>query len=116
MFGHSTCDVYVGNKGSDATCPDPANFEIQKLTDKGGGYIIARIRYPDCTNYNGDKILLFKDMTRTHIESLNRLDPHFSDDRNSPIARFKPTGEGFRLAMMLVDSLLSIENMDKVRA
>jgi hypothetical protein len=84
--------------------PDPNNFEILKSWF-AGEFVAVEIRYPDCTNYEGRKILVYKGA----IEDLQKakfLDPHFCEGEHiSPIARFEPTGLGWDMAMMLVEEL-----------
>lgn len=58
------------------------------------------MKYKNCTNFEGIKILVFKGQ---YVERIV-MDPHFSDDEESPIARFKPTVEGINLATKLVES------------
>ena len=86
--------------------PNPNNFEIlQQFTLQQ--YTILTVRYPDCTNYEGQKILLYKDTPDGYFDDTKHLDPHFIDGgSNYLIARFIPTKEGVDLAMFLVKSLL----------
>ena len=75
--------------------PNPKNYMI-KNTRIVGRYIILYINYPDCTNFEGNKILVFKDINYKDLLSQEIIDPHFSDNKNyySPIARFAPTEDG----------------------
>ena len=82
--------------------PNPRNFEIIRAEEIGK--LIVMVRYPDCTNYEGLKILMFEeDVTLHDLTRQGTIDPHFSDNPNmiSPIARFAPTKEGWELAEML---------------
>ena len=85
--------------------PDPYNFRLVRIL-KIGDYKIVLANYPDCTTFGGDKILLF------HKSAFNtnatKLDPHFCEGQWSPLARFKPNDEGFRMAKELA-TILSIE-------
>jgi len=83
--------------------PDPSNFHINK-TIHIGDYIILVINYPDCTNYEGDKILVFDD---ARILTQKIIDPHFSKNTRfaSPIARIKPTDEGLDMAIKMCKGL-----------
>jgi len=79
--------------------PDPSNFIINNKVEFGK-YLVIYIKYPDCNNYEGNKILVYEDV---HIEQLLRqrhIDPHFSENKKyySPIARFEPTMKGWGLA------------------
>lgn len=82
--------------------PDPARYQIMQ-TDDVNNHCVAKIRYPDCTNYEGIKICVYKNMKGSYIREQVRLDPHFSDDCTvvSPIARFEPTNAGHMLAITL---------------
>lgn len=78
--------------------PDPRNFVIRKV-EQHGSFLIAEILYPDCTNFEGKKILVFKKISERQLRSLKVLDPHFCDGGHlSPIARFVPTTAGWRYA------------------
>ena len=64
---------------------------------------MVRINYPDCHNYEGNKILVFLDTTREELEKQKAIDPHFSDNPDfiSPVARFEPTVRGLVMAQHL---------------
>ena len=83
------------------------NFNILKI-EQIGDYVIAKIHYPDCTNFYGNKICVFKDATIDQIQCLSTLDPHFSGNGFSPIARFKPTEEGYAMAVCFCKAVSSI--------
>lgn len=81
--------------------PNPKNYKILevKQIDK---LTIVKIKYPDCTNYEGNKILVFdhkvkiEDLMNTKI-----IDPHFTNTKGvivTPVARFKPDAEGMDMA------------------
>jgi len=90
--------------------PNPGNYEIVKSAEKGG-YLIVLINYKDCTNYEGNKILVYKDVSFQSLLDQKKIDPHFSEntDYYSPIARFVPTEEGWDLAELLVDTLYDMQ-------
>ena len=79
--------------------PDPANFRIEKHQELNG-YLILLVKYPDCTNYEGNKILVYRDLTYAEVKKFKTLDPHFSNSKTfaSPCARFEPTLVGWGLA------------------
>jgi len=79
--------------------PDPERFTIIS-TIQIGKSLVVEVNYPDCINYEGNKILVFSDCEERELRSRKTLDPHFSPD-NGPIARFAPTVEGLRLAVKL---------------
>lgn len=85
--------------------PDPSNFKIIKYWIKHYNkevYTILRVNYPNCTNYEGDKILVFKGH-RNDILNTRYLDPHFSKAMDSPIMRINPSEEG----LSLINSIFS---------
>lgn len=79
--------------------PDPHNFEIIKL-ERVGRFTIMLVQYPDCVNFEGRKILVFKTLTLGDPFRLKAIDPHFCDsgEHASPVARFVPTDEGWWFA------------------
>lgn len=79
--------------------PDPKNFVIEQHYECGN-YVVLLVKYPDCTNYEGKKILLYQDVDLKNLKKQKSLDPHFSENKkfHSPIARFQPTEEGWNLA------------------
>lgn len=87
--------------------PDPLNYKIIQW-EKINGYLILYIEYPDCTNYEGRKILLFnKGINLKDLKKQGSIDPHFSNNKDmiSPIARFEPTIKGAMMAEKLLESL-----------
>jgi len=68
-------------------------------TEQVGRFVIAKIRYPDCTSYEAEKILVFESTTVRQVRAWRRIDPHFCDgEHNSPIARFKAAAPGWSRA------------------
>src|SRR5258707_315246 len=60
--------------------PNPKNWRLIKSQTIGRYYIIE-VNYPDCTNYEGNKILMFKDTTWNNLRNQGAIDPHFSDNK-----------------------------------
>lgn len=91
-----------------ATNPNPKNFKINRF-EQINGYVLAEITYPDCKNYEGRKILLFKaaSMSKIILNNFGIIDPHFDNAKNviSPIARFEPTQDGWNMALKLIKEL-----------
>ena len=87
--------------------PKPNHFEIKNVYESNGHCIIY-INYPNCINYEGNKVLVFKDTKKEEIEKLNEIDPHFTDSENiiKPIARFELTYEGWNLAIKFIENIL----------
>jgi len=98
------CSVYQENSAITATNPNPARFDILEVKQVGRN-LVARIKYPDCTNYEGVKICLYKNMGINEILSLSCLDPHFSETTKSPFARFKPNPDGWDAACFMADAI-----------
>lgn len=82
--------------------PDPKKFNVF-LANCINGNLIIGVNYPGCTNFEGNKILVYKgikNLKELLIATQGELDPHFSKEV-SPIARFKPNQEGLNLAEKL---------------
>lgn len=89
--------------------PNPSNFVIEK-SSQIMNFLILQVRYPDCTNYEGRKILVYKGVTEETLLERNKgtIDPHFSNNPKffSPIARFVPDNDGWTMAKSFVLSQL----------
>lgn len=86
--------------------PNPTKYRILR-EKRVNNFIILKINYPDCNNYEGNKILLYKDCTLLDIVNQKEgIDPHFSDNKNliSPIARFKPDDDGWNMAVFFAEN------------
>jgi len=86
--------------------PDPANYSILgSYYSENTGRLAVRIRYPDATNYEGVKVLVYRDTTLAQLKEQKTIDPHFSESTRfkSPFARFEPTKVGWEMARRLVD-------------
>jgi hypothetical protein len=106
LFGRSFGDSYKYNDQNPNPNPNPLNF-IVKRTKRIGDYVIAEINYPDCDNFEGNKILMWDGVDETFIKNLREIDPHFTNNKYSPIARFKPTKEGWDLAVFTATMVMS---------
>ena len=91
--------------------PNPSNYVIED-TLESGSYVIVKIKYTDCTNYEGLKILVYEGISEANIRKLGRLDPHFCEDKISPIARFEPTPQGWMNAAGYIDMLNNRKDKD----
>lgn len=99
----SSCS-YLTNSIVRDNNPDPKKFEILE-SGFTGDFTIIRIKYPDCENFEGEKILVYEGFVLRELMQLKEIDPHFCDgDHLSPVARFRPTEEGLRLALSLTRS------------
>jgi hypothetical protein len=74
-------------------------------------YFLVDITYPDCTNYEGRKIMLYKNVREDDLRKQKTLDPHFSSNKrfHSPIAIFEPTEEGWEMGKTLAMELYNKE-------
>jgi len=86
--------------------PDPQNFRIGRSLDMDPWFIFE-VTYPDCTNYEGKKILVYKNTNIIDIIRQKSMDPHFSDNKKfrSPFARFVPTNEGWEAAIKFCEAM-----------
>lgn len=92
--------------------PDPKKFNIEKIAGIGE-WVYAEIRYPDCTNYEGLKILVFYKVKIEDIMASKEIDPHFCDNNHiKPIARFEPSELGKFLAWNLVKGGVLCEELE----
>lgn len=92
--------------------PDPSKYKIIDAMEVDN-YLIIKLKYDDCTNYEGMKILVYKDTTAVGLLRQGKIDPHFSDclTAKHPIARFEPTPEGWRNARLFVQTLALFEDV-----
>jgi hypothetical protein len=89
----------------DSRNPDPENFRIVRYTEKNN-HTLVEVHYPNCTNFNGTKILLIA-ASYEQIKKLKELDPHFIEEGSKVniIARFRPTTQGWGLGQMMLDNI-----------
>jgi hypothetical protein len=84
--------------------PDPSLFKILK-EELVNGYLILLVEYPNCTNFEGKKLMVYKGFNSSAaLLKLNRgkLDPHFANSKGAPIARFSPTEESNKLISTMI--------------
>jgi hypothetical protein len=91
--------------------PDPNNYHLV-AAEENGPYLIVMIKYPNCSNFEGNKILVYKDLNLIALVNQKLIDPHFFKDAKyaSPIARFVPTTEGWKMAQVFVAGMRVVEN------
>ncbi len=87
--------------------PDPNNYVVIKVADqlgRLGKWCAMFVKYRGCTNYEGNKILVFKDHYYDELKAQGLLDPHFSDSKEyiHPFARFEPTDAGWEAAKLFI--------------
>lgn len=68
--------------------PDPSFYKIIRWWSYDEAYLVIEVQYPDCNNYEGRKVLVFK-ATLKSLLAQKKIDPHFSENKDfiSPIAR-----------------------------
>lgn len=114
VYKPSNSQIDMGNskrcpnteKEVDSPNPNPTNYQIIK-SEQVGHALIVMIQYPDCTNYEGKKICVFR-CTLEELMNQKAIDPHFSDnndDQHYPYARLKPTKYGWELAFLIADRI-----------
>lgn len=107
LFSSSSYDkpktVYV-EKVINLPNPNPNNYKILQFIEENG-WLLVRIRYLDCTNYEGEKVLLYKNCTMGKLQKQKSIDPHFTKNKKyySPFARFEPTTEGWKTAIKIMN-------------
>ena len=112
-IGCSSCSCIANptvQKRSRNSSPSPKKFRIERVL-RLDRYSIVQAHYDEATNFEGEKLMLYKDVDRDWFDNTKELDPHFCDTGThpSPIARFEPTGPGLEMAMELVMMLCDRE-------
>ena len=81
--------------------PKPDNYSLVR-SESINGYLIIELKYHDCTNYEGCKIMIYE-CSLSDLMEQRLIDPHFCNNDNyfSPIARFEPTEKGWNNAVKL---------------
>ncbi len=105
--------IYIKNPN-----PDPKNYKIKGTITyqkkKGAGnFLIVRINYPDCTNFEGNKILVYEDTTIRDLQKQGGIDPHFTNNTKfkAPIARFIPGIKGLFMAGLFCKMMQNKRNL-----
>ncbi len=85
--------------------PSPSRWTLLAVYSYSHAHVLV-VRYHDATNFEGVKVMVYRGafIGRLNLEC-GLLDPHFSEEDESPIARFRPTEEGIALARELADKL-----------
>ena len=87
----------------DSVNPNPFNFQVTKRQDKGD-FSLLEVKYPNCTNFKGNKILLLK-RNGIKLENLKCLDPHFLEEHGNVeiFGRFRPTEDVWKLGLQMLE-------------
>jgi hypothetical protein len=85
--------------------PNPYRFEVLDITESAK-YFMLVLKYLDCTEYEGKKVLVYKIKHKEDVEKMldeSCIDPHFLENRISPIARFPGNVEGIVEAIKYIN-------------
>ena len=87
--------------------PNPLVYTIDEWKQIGW-FLVVVVVYPNCTNYEGKKILVYENVSMEQLLAQKSIDPHFSDNKNffSPIARFEPTRRGMHMTVTMVKAMI----------
>lgn len=122
-----TCDSHPHNqsvktkkKTQSNLCLNPRKYEIvqEKIV---GGCVIAKIKFDNCINFEGMKILVYDSIEKfAQLKRENYIDPHFSQVLYSPVARLEPTARGEQMAVIVAnaindDNLIKQENEKEIQ-
>jgi hypothetical protein len=105
-----TCEAKLPkNAPPRLTGVDPRRFKVLRSSENGD-WLIVMVNYPDASNYEGNKILVFQGVTLEKLQTLDFLDPHFCEKAHIvPRARFEPTKEGWKMAICFVATMVHRE-------
>lgn len=82
--------------------PNPRIYKIIKYKEIGKG-IVVLVNYPNCTNFEGNKIIVYENTTIDELNKLDQIDPHFTNRNGTkPFARFVPNDKGWTKAISLL--------------
>lgn len=95
-FRLSDADFYTADVDTTPN-PNKYNFKILEIVE-GEVFDIVRVRYPNCTTFEGVKILVV--YAGSIAKDCTELDPHFFKD-GPVVARFAPTIIGCWCALEL---------------
>ena len=83
--------------------PNPYEYTIlSSYWDKENNNSILFVQYNGCTNFEGCKILVYKNKSVSFLLTRKKLDPHFAKTGLAPFARFEPTQSGMEAAIKLL--------------
>ena len=85
--------------------PDPRKWDLVRKYERYP-YLMLQVTYPNCTNYEGQKILIFRNCTYADILKQKELDPHFARSKTkvSPFMRIEPTEEGWLMGKQIINN------------
>jgi len=84
--------------------PDSGNYTIEDVA-RVGTHLVLKVKYPNCREctYEGNKIMVFLDVSEADALRWRKIDPHFRDPKGviasreapSPVARFPGNAAGW---------------------
>lgn len=80
--------------------PNPYRFTVEDAWERGH-LTVALVRYPDCTTFDGLKILVLDGKCASELKQATHLDPHLLPE-NRVVARFRPDAKGRALLERLL--------------
>lgn len=85
--------------------PNPWKFTIHEIWQYKHA-TVAIIDYPNCTNFEGSKVIVFRGQQRDALLKAEQIDPHFYQKSTtlSIIARFRPDAKHVDLARQFAKS------------
>jgi hypothetical protein len=92
----SRCSTNYGNKPAPPPSPNPKRWELIGAHQYPAGYVLV-VKYLDATNFEGIKCMVYRG-SFPGFDNITSLDPHFTPDAMSPVARFRPDREGLEMA------------------
>lgn len=93
--GLSSATTYTVNPVN----PNPSLFKVKKV-HTANGLFVSLVNYPNCTTFEGNKILV----TNYDVRKQTKLDPHFYSG-SGLVARFEPTDTGWEAAVWFIDNV-----------
>lgn len=104
LFSRDKNGDYEKYKVSDVD-PNPKKFVLEIVVEIFNHTLIF-LNYPNCTNYEGNKIILFRNTSKREVLKIKEIDPHFTEENKlKPFARFEPTKEGWEAGLKLAKIL-----------
>lgn len=96
------------DRAAKSATPDAAQYQILDVL-RHGKHLVLKVRYPNCArcSYDGQKVLVFLDVTEVDVLRWREIDPHFRDPKTprtpaeapSPAARFPASPDGWADAL-----------------
>ena len=99
-----------------ASTPDVDKYELVEV-ERVGPHLVMKVRYPNCKkcSYEGNKVMVFLNVSESAALRWRRMDPHFRDpalkrephEAAPPAARFPASAEGWADALVYAHRKIS---------